>query len=75
MGVTSDDDIFKCNFFNENVLISISISLNLVPEGQTDNKISLVQVVAYRLTGATPLPEPMITRLNEVYMRHSGSMI
>ena len=31
------DDIFKCIFFNENVSISIMISLNSVPKGSIDN--------------------------------------
>ena len=31
------DDIFKCIFLNENVLISIKISLKFVPKGQINN--------------------------------------
>ena len=31
------DAIFKCIFFNENVLISIKISLKFVPSGQINN--------------------------------------
>ena len=31
------DDIFKCIFFNENVLISINISLKFVPKGKINN--------------------------------------
>ena len=40
------DDIFKCNFVSENVLISIKISLNFVPEGPVDYKIH-VKVHSY----------------------------
>ena len=36
------DDIFKCIFLDENVLISIKISLKFVPNGQINNIPSLV---------------------------------
>ena len=36
------DDIFKCIFLNENVYISIKISLNFVPKGQINNIPALV---------------------------------
>ena len=36
------DDIFKCIFLNENVLISIKISLKFVPKGQINNITALV---------------------------------
>ena len=36
------DDIFKCIFFNENVLISIKISPKFVPNGQINKIPSLV---------------------------------
>ena len=36
------DDIFKCIFSNENVLISIKISLKFVPKGQINNIPALV---------------------------------
>ena len=36
------DDIFKCIFLNENVLISIKISLKFVPQGQINNIPPLV---------------------------------
>ena len=41
------DDIFKCIFLNENVRISIKISLKCVPKGPIDNKSALVQVMAW----------------------------
>ena len=40
------DDIFKCIFLNENVWISIKISLKFVPQGPIDN-IPLVQIMAW----------------------------
>ena len=36
------DDIFKCIFLNENVRISIQISLKFVPKGRIDNNLALV---------------------------------
>ena len=36
------DDIFKCIFLNENVWISIKISLKFVPKGPIDNILALV---------------------------------
>ena len=36
------DDLFKCIFLNENVLISIKISLKFVPKGQIYNIPALV---------------------------------
>ena len=37
MAAALADDNFKCNFVNENVLISIKISLNFVPKSPIDN--------------------------------------
>ena len=42
-------DIFKCISLNENVLISITLSLTLVPKFPIDNKQALVQIMAWRL--------------------------
>ena len=33
MAVTLADDTFKCKFVNENILISIKVSLKFVPKG------------------------------------------
>ena len=64
------DDIFKSIFLNENDLISIQISLKLVPRSPIDNKAALVQVMAWRLTGDKPLPEPMLIQFTYAYMWH-----
>ena len=45
------DNIFKHIFLNENVKISMQISLKFVPKGPIDNKPALVQVMAWRQTG------------------------
>ena len=57
------DDIFKWIFFNENVWISINISLKFVPRGPINDIPTMVQVVACRRPGDTPLSEPMMVRL------------
>ena len=35
-----------------------------------DNKPELVQVMAWHQTGDKPLPEPMLIKLIDAYMRH-----
>ena len=57
------DDIFKWIFLNENVWISINISLKFVPTGPISNIPTLVQVMAWWRTGDKPLSEPMWPRL------------
>ena len=47
MTAISAEDIFKRIFLNENVRISIQISLRFVPWGPIDNKAALVQVMAW----------------------------
>ena len=54
------DDIFKRIFLNENVRISITISLKFVPKGPINNIPSLVQAMAWRRPGDKPLSEPMM---------------
>ena len=57
------DDIFKWIFLNENVWISINISLKFVPRGPINNIPTLVQVMAWRRPGDKPLSEPMMVTL------------
>ena len=57
------DNIFKWIFLNENIWISINISLKFVPRGLIDNIPTLVQVMAWRRPGDKPLSEPMMVRL------------
>ena len=61
-------------FLNENVRISIRISLKFVPKGPIDNKSAFVQVMAWRRTGDKPLPEQMLTKFTDVYLRRPASM-
>ena len=64
------DNTFKGIFFNENVGISIKISLEFVHKGPINNIPALVQIMAWRRIGDKPLPEPMLTQFTDAYMRH-----
>ena len=57
------DNSFKCIFFNENVWISLKISLKFVPEIWIKNISALVQIMAWRWPGDNPLSEPMMVNL------------
>ena len=57
------DDTFKRIFLNENVRISIEISLKFVPKGPINNIPALVQIMAWRRSGDKPLSEPMMVSL------------
>ena len=57
------DDTFKRILLNENVRISIKISLKFVPKGLINNISVLVQIIAWRRPGDKPLSEPMMVRL------------
>ena len=56
-------DIFKHNFFNENVWILIAISLQFVLKGPVNNIPALVQIVAWCPPGDKPLSEPIMISL------------
>ena len=47
-GYHCTDNIFKCIFLNENVWISIKISLRFDPKGPINNILALVQIIAWR---------------------------
>ena len=57
------DDIFKRIFFNENIWISIEISLKFVSKGPINNIPALVQIMAWRRSGDKPLSKPMMVSL------------
>ena len=58
------DDTFKRIFLNENIRISIKISLKFVPKGPINNIPALVQIMAWRRSGVKPLSEPMMVSLS-----------
>ena len=55
-------------------IVTILISCKFVPESLIDNKLSLVQIMAWHQTGDKPLCEEMMAKLIDAYMRHSASM-
>ena len=57
------DDTFKRIFVNENVIISIKISLKFVPKGPINNNPALVQKMAWHRSGNKPLSVPMMVSL------------
>ena len=57
------NDIFKCIYLNENVFISIKISLDFILNSQINNIPSLVQIMAWRRPSDKPLSEPMMISL------------
>ena len=57
------DDTFKRIFLNENVRISIKISLKFVPMGPINIIPALVQIMAWRRSGDKALSEPMMVSL------------
>ena len=62
-GSRFSDDIFKRILLNENVRISIEISLKFVPKGPINNIQALVHIMAWRRSGDKPLSEPMMVSL------------
>ena len=57
------DDIFKCIFLNENIWISLKISLKFVPEVRINIIAALVQIMAWRRSGDKPLSGTMMVSL------------
>ena len=57
------DDIFKCIFLNQDVWISIKVSLTFVPKGPIKNIPALFQIMAWRRSSDKPLSEPMMVSL------------
>ena len=57
------DDTFKRIFLNENVWISLKISLKFVPRVRINNIPALVQIMAWRRPGGKPLSKPMMVSL------------
>ena len=63
-------DIFKCIFLNENMWISIKISLKLVHTDPINNIPSLVQIMAWRRPDNKPLSEPTRTTRMSVFWEY-----
>ena len=54
------DDILKSAFLNENIWISLNISLKFIPKGPINNIPASAQIMAWRRPGDKPLSEPMM---------------
>ena len=59
-----EDDIFKWIFVNENVCISIGISLKIVAMGRIDKMPALIEKMAWRRKANKPLSEPRVNSLS-----------
>ena len=57
------DDVFKYIFLNENIWISLMISLKFVPNVPINNIPALVQIMAWRRSGDKPLSEPIMVSI------------
>ena len=57
------DDIFKRIFFNENVWISLKISLTFVLKVRINNIPALGEIMTWRRPGDKPLSEPVLVSL------------
>ena len=64
MVATLADDTFKYKFVDENILISIKLSLKFVPYGPINNNPEFVQIMPWRRIGDKPLSQPMMVRLS-----------
>ena len=64
------DDIFKCIFLNENMEISIKISLKFIPRGPINNIPELVQIMAWRRPSLVYWRMYASLGLNEFFNQH-----
>ena len=60
-------DIFKCIYLNENVWIWIEISMKFVPNVRINIIPTVVQIIAWRLSGDKPLSGPMMASFWRIY--------
>ena len=56
-------EIVRCIFLNENLWISLKISLKFVHKVRINNIAALVQIMAWRWPGDKSLSEPVVVRL------------
>ena len=55
--------VFTCIFMNENIWISLKISLKIFPRVSINNIPALAQIIAWHLPCNKPLSEPMVVSL------------
>ena len=63
MAAVSQTTLSNAFFLNENIRISIKISLKFLPKGPINNNSALVQIMAWRRSGDKSLSEPMMVNL------------
>ena len=61
-------------FLNENVWISLKLSLKFVLKVRINNSPGLVQIMTWHWSGDKPLSEPMLVCCTDAYLHHSASM-
>ena len=61
---------FKCTYLNENVWISLKISLAFVSKLRINNIPALFQIMAWRRPGHKPFSETMVASFFYAYIRH-----
>ena len=66
------NDIFKHIFVTERIGNLMQISLKNVSYCSIGNNLALIRVMAWRRSGAKPLPEPMMNQFTDAYMRHQA---
>ena len=57
------DEYLNCISFNENVSVSIKISLKFVPKDRINNILALVKMMTWHRPGDKPLSEPIMVTL------------
>ena len=60
-------NILKYIFLNENVWISIKISMQFVPKDPINNIPAMVQIMVWHGSGDKPLSEPMMTLFTDSF--------
>ena len=60
------DDIFKCIFLNENIWLSLKISLKFVPKIRINSISAFVQIMAWRRPGYKPSSEILVSLLTHI---------
>ena len=61
---------FKMHFLEWKLLYFDETFIEICSPGPINNIPALVQIMAWRLSGAKPLSEPMIAYFNDAYIRH-----
>ena len=72
MAAISQTTFSNAVFLMKMLEFQFQFSLEFVPKGPVDNNSALVQIMACRLFGAKPLPEPMLSQFTDAYTALGG---